>query len=246
MPIVDCHVSLEGHLLPGINQNGAQVSELLAQRGIERAIVYSARAARVDPLSGNRILKAMIEPIPGLFGCVVAHVNRVDSSVQAVRELLGQRSFVGVMPVSVSPDDILPPLLADEILNACRRYQKPVFLLTPNGACVDAALRLAKTYNVHKFIFVGMGGSDWRAAIAAGQQAANIYLETSGVLDTAKVPAAIEGVGSHRILFGSGLPDLDPAAALGMLEDADVRPNDKRRILFENADKLFGLAALNG
>lgn len=244
MPIIDCHVSLEGHPLPGINQNGAQLAQQLTQRGIEQAIVSSARAAQVDPLSGNRILKAMIEPTPGLFACLVTHVNRIESSVQAVRELLSQRRFVAVMLTSTTPREPLPPLLADEILNACRRYQKPIFLPTPNAACVDAALHLAKTYNMHKFIFAGMGGANWQTAIAAGQQTANIFLETSGVLDRAKVPAAIEAIGSHRILFGSGLPDLDPAAALGMLEDADLRPNDKRRILLDNADKLFGLSTL--
>ncbi len=49
----------------------------------------------------------------------------------------------------------------------CRRYHKPIFLHTPNAACVEVALHVAKTYNMHKFIFLGMGGADWRTAIAA-------------------------------------------------------------------------------
>jgi predicted TIM-barrel fold metal-dependent hydrolase len=241
MPIFDTHTYLEGYILPGINQNAAQVTEMLRARGIERAVLMASRAARVDPLSGNRILKAMVDQTPGLYGCLVAHLNRVDASVQAIRDLLGGRKFLGTLLTSLDPEQPLHPLVADEVLIACRRYQKPIFVLTPNAACVDVALHMAKTYNMHKFIFIGMGGNDWRTGIAAAHEAVNIFLETSGVLDRIKIPAAAEVIGSHRILFGSGCPHLDPAAALGLLQDSDLSATDQRRILHENAAKLFNL-----
>src|ERR1041385_8980797 len=138
MPVVDIHIQLEGYLIPGINQNSAQVSQFLQNRGIARAIVMSARAAQADPLSGNRILKAMVEQEPGLYACLVAHLNRVDASLQASRDLMSSNRFVGVALTSTNRDEPLHPLVADEVLNACRRYQKPVFLHTPNAACVEA------------------------------------------------------------------------------------------------------------
>jgi uncharacterized protein len=241
MPVVDVNVQLEGYGIPGINQNAAQISQFMQARGIDRCVVMSARAAQADPLSGNRILKAMLENEPGLYGCLVAHLNRVDASLQAIRDLMSSRRFVGVALVSTNPAEPLHPLVADEVLNACRRYQKPVFLHTPNAACVEAGLHLAKTYNMHKFIFLGMGGADWRTGIAAAHQSVNIHLEMSGALDRAKLPAAIEAVGSHRILFGSGMPGLDPVASLGLIEDSGISPLDQRRILSDNADKIFGL-----
>src|SRR5207253_10437773 len=137
---------------------------------------------------------------------------RVDASLQAIRDMLGVKRFVGVMLISTHPAEPLHPLVADEVLNACRRYQKPIFLSTPNAMCVETALQLARTYNMHKFIFLGMGGGDWRTGIAAAQQSVNIFLETSGAMDLTKIPAAVEAIGSHRILFGSGMPHIDPAA----------------------------------
>src|SRR5262245_1138943 len=115
MPIVDCHVTLEGNLVPSITQSTPQLVELLARRGIERAIVMSARAARLDPLTGNRHLRGAIEQTPGLFGCLTMHVNRVDSSIQSARELLGGRRFVAVVLMSTDPNEPLHPLVADEI-----------------------------------------------------------------------------------------------------------------------------------
>ena len=241
MPIFDIHTYLEGYTLPGINQNSAQLMHTLQTRGIDRAILMSSRAAQADPLSGNRILKAMLEQGQGLYGCLVAHLSRVDASLQALRDLMGSKRFVGVMLTQMDPNEPLHPLVADEVLTACRRYQKPIFLNTPNALCVEAALGIAKVYTMHRFIFVGMGGADWRTGIAAAHQSVNIFLETSGPLDRAKVPAAAEVIGSHRVLFGSGMPQLDPAAALGLLEDSDLSDLDKRRILFDNAAKLFNL-----
>lgn len=244
MPIFDINTSLEGYCIPGVNQNASQVTQILNARGIERAALMSVRASQADPLSGNRILKTMIEQTTGLYGILVTHLNRVDSSLQAIKDFAGHSRFIGIMLTSTNPNEPLHPLVADEVLNACRRYQKPIFLLTPNAACVETALQLAKTYNMHKFIFLGMGGADWRTAIAAAHQSTNISLETSGPLDRTKLPAAIEVLGSHRILFGSGFPNLDPVAGMGLLEDSDITQLDARRIMHENAAKLFNIEEL--
>ncbi len=241
MAIFDIHASLEGYVLPGINQNAGQVLQSMQARGIDRTILLASRAAQADPLSGNRILKVMLEQGPGLYGCLVAHLNRVDASLQAIRDLLSNRRFLCILLTSTHPEEPLHPLVADETLNACRRYQKPIFLRTPNAACVEVALHLAKTYSMHKFVFLGMGGADWRTAIASAQQSVNIFLETSGVMDRAKVPAAVEAIGGHRVLFGSGFPHLDAAAALGLLEDSDLSALERRRILHDNAARLFNI-----
>jgi hypothetical protein len=241
MPVVDINVELEGYGIPGINQNAAQISQFMRVRSIEQCVIMSARAAHADPMSGNRILKAMLEQEAGLFGCLVAHLNRVDASLQSIRDLMSSRRFVAVALISTNPAEPLHPLVADEVLNACRRYQKPVFLHTPNAACIEVGLHLAKTYNMHKFVFLGMGGPDWRTGIAAAHQSVNIHLEISGTLDRAKLPAAIEAIGSHRILFGSGMPRLDPVAALGLIADSGISAMDRRRILRDNASKMFNL-----
>ena len=41
--------------------------------------------------------------------------------------------------------------------------------------------------------------------------------------------------------FGSAMPSLDPAAGLGLLQDSEVSRTDQRRILHDNAAKLFNL-----
>jgi predicted TIM-barrel fold metal-dependent hydrolase len=86
-----------------------------------------------------------------------------------------------------------------------------------------------------------MGGEDWRVAIAAAKSSTTLRLETSGSLDRAKISAAIEALGAHRLLYGSGSPHLDPAAALGLLDDSGLSDDTRRRLLSLNALRLFNL-----
>jgi predicted TIM-barrel fold metal-dependent hydrolase len=241
MPIFDSQAFVEGYALPGVSHNAQQVAQALKQRGIDTAILFSSRAAQLDPLSGNKLLKAMLEPFPTLCAGLTAQLSRMDASLQAVRDLMAGRRFVGVYLVG---EDVNAPLNirnAEEILNSCRRYQKPIFLPTPNGHCVETALHLAKSFSMHKFVFLGMGGKEWRAAVSAADSAVNVHLEISGVLDPNKIPAAIEAIGGHRLLFGSSYPRQDPAATLGLLEEAEVTAINRQRILFDNMMKLLNL-----
>ncbi len=242
MPVFDSHSSLGGSTVPGVAANAAAITRAMERRGIESAVLFSAHARLVDPLAGNRILKAMLDQAPNLYGCLVAHVNRVEASIAAMREMMASRQFVGMAVAARHAEEPLPKLLADEIINAYRRYTKPLFLFTPNAQTAEAGLDIARAYPMLKVVFVGMGGQDWREAVAAAHAATNVYLETSGSLDRAKLPAAVEAIGTHRILFGSGSPRIDAAAAIGLVDDSALPAGARGRILYDNARRLFGLS----
>jgi len=212
----------------------------MKQRGIHGGVLLSRHARNVDPLAGNRVLKATLDQGTNLFGCLVAHTNRPESSIAAMREMMNMSKFLGMTVVTDDLNEPLPRVLTDDILNAFRRFSKVLFVFTPNAGCVQVGFELAKSYPTLKVVFLGMGGKDWRTAIAAAKTATNIFLETSGALDCAKIPAAVPVIGIHRILFGSGSPKVDAAAALGLIEDSGLSEETKQRILFGNAAKLFG------
>ncbi len=242
MPIFDIHNYIGGSVIPGVSHNAAAIQATLQERGIESAMLYSNHARYVDPLSGNRILRAMIEQSKNLFGCVVTHTNRIEASVTVLRELMGSSKFLAMTITGVHPDEPVRKVVADEILNAYRRFSKPLIIYTPNASAVEAAHEIARAYSMIKVVLLGMGGEDWRSAIAAAHTTTNIYLETSGVLDRVKLPSAVDVLGTHRILFGSGAPQVDVSAAMGLIEDSAISEEAKHRILYDNARKLFGLA----
>ncbi|MGC8668292.1 MAG: amidohydrolase family protein [Chthonomonadales bacterium] len=241
MPVFDIHTFMGGSVVPGVSANAGAVLTEAASRSVDAVVLMSAHARRVDPIAGNRVLARMIEQAPHLYGCMLANTSRVEASTAVMRELMPQRKFVAMAIVSGRWNDPVRRLVADDLINSYRRYSKPLFLFTPTGEAVAAALEIARAYPMLKMVLLGMGGADWRAAVAAAHQCTNILLETSGALDRAKIPAAVAALGAHRILFGSGSPHLDPVAAVGLLDDSDLSEDVRRKILYDNAARLFGI-----
>ncbi len=241
MPIFDIHSYFGGSVVPGVANSPVNIMAAMQERGIDAAVLMSAHAGRADPLAGNRILRKMLDQGPNLYGCLVTHVNRVEASVEVMREQMGSRKFVAMAVMGNTPGAPVTKAVADDIVNAYRRYTKPLFLFTPNADCVRTAVEIAKGYPMLKFLFLGMGGPDWRAGIAAAHSATNVLLECSGALDRSKLPAAVDALGSHRILFGSSTPHVDAAAAVGLVHDSPLTDESRRRILYDNARRLFNL-----
>jgi predicted TIM-barrel fold metal-dependent hydrolase len=243
VPILDVHCYLGGSVVPGVGHDGPSVLEAMRERGVQSAIAISTHAMAVDVAAGNRIVRAAIDKVPDLYGCLVARTNRVEESVASLRELAGHRKVLGMLLIGRHSGDPVGKAAADEVLNAYRRFGKPVFLLTPHGECADAALEIARGYGMLKVILLGMGGDDWRRGIAVADAATNVLVETSGSPDGAKLPAAVEALGVHRVVFGSGFPHVDPAVGLAALDAAGLSVEARRRIAGENARRVFELAA---
>ena len=71
----------------------------------------------------------------------------------------------------------------------------------------------------------------------------NIYPDTSGSQGFSEiVEYAVEHLGAERILFGSDIPGRDFSVQLGRIYGANITDKQKRMILYQNAEKLFGLS----
>jgi predicted TIM-barrel fold metal-dependent hydrolase len=74
------------------------------------------------------------------------------------------------------------------------------------------------------------------------KRAVNVYLEPfSGGTHRGKLETILATIGPNRVLFGSGFPDRNPGAALGLLIDSKLSDQEKQAVLTTNAVRLFGL-----
>lgn len=115
----------------------------------------------------------------------------------------------------------------------------------------NLALRAPKT----KFIFAHMGGMNFRfwnilalARTAENLFADNIYFDISGPLHLApdspieaEFVWTLRNVGIDHVLLGSDYPQLGLGKAVDALEQLDLSEEEKDKIRFGNAKKLFGL-----
>ena len=198
----------------------------LESRGITGAALFSGLAADCDFVTGNRRLREIISAEDGLFGWVMLNAGYSAESQEEQRLHETKRGVVGA---AMFGHNGRPVVLEDarEILNAQRRYAKPIALHIPDSDAVHAAREIAVAFPV-----------------ATARQNLNIYLEISGSLDADKIAYASSVLTPRKLIYGSGQPHSDPSLPLSLVESSSTLTRaDRSRILSENAIVLLNAVA---
>jgi predicted TIM-barrel fold metal-dependent hydrolase len=222
-----------------------QVRTALRARGIRTAFLASELARRFDPARGNEQVAEATALGPDLRGWLVVHPARADEAHAQMRRYLYTDRFVGC---ALYPDPLgeRPVTLraVHDLLNAVRRFGKPILIAATSGEAMLHVAQIAQEMTTLKVIASGMGGLDWREAVDLAARPMNLYLDICGALTPQKLEYAIATLnGARKLLFASGAPHTDPAAVLGLLDDIDLSPDDRVRLLNGNATRLFSLGA---
>jgi predicted TIM-barrel fold metal-dependent hydrolase len=249
--IIDVHCGW-GATTPAPNWREVdEIRKTMAARCITMVCISSLLARRYDLIGGNEALagalKEASEADPAtaaeVKGWLVIHPARSREVTEQMRRHLYSTRFIGA---ALYPDPLTgdPVTLGDarDLVTAVQRYGKPLLVETPNAEAMAEVVHIADAMPGLKIIASGMGGDDWREAIQMAARPGNLYLDISGALVPEKLDHAVDILhGTRRILFASGAPQTDPAAILGLLDDIDLIPKDRERILSGNAEKLFNL-----
>jgi uncharacterized protein len=217
------------------------LSAVMGKYNTEIGVLVPGLAVECDFVRGGEELYEMIKDDDRLYGYLVVNPHYPDESVELMRRLMNSPKFLGaaLFTGSTSPypnaDDY------DVILNAYRRFGKPVLIETVNAEAVEAAEGIAVAFPGIKFILGSMGGDDWKAAVRVAEKRLNMLLETSGSYDSEKIEEAVEKVGAHRMMFGSGLPSSDPASMLALVKGSGISEDSMAKILGQTARRLFEL-----
>ncbi len=81
-------------------------------------------------------------------------------------------------------------------------------------------------------------------SLAVARHKSNVYIDLSGWAPKYFPPQLVQyadTILSDRVLFGSDWPVLDPDRWLGEFDQLPIRESSKKKILLENACKLFGI-----
>jgi hypothetical protein len=166
----------------------------------------------------------------------------LEASQAEMRKYLTNDTFVSAL---LHEGYIKRPLNSEPmrmLVKSLLRYDRPFLLPIDDPREINDLQEVAREYPSQRFIILHMAGEHWPMALALAAKTTNIYLETGGmVADYDKLAEAVETVGGHRLLFGSGMPLINPVYALGMIRDSSVPAIEKERILARNARKVFCL-----
>lgn len=243
--IIDVHCGW-GPTPAAPNWNQAEtVQGILAARGITTCCLSSLLARRYDPVGGNETVADTLAS-PGspakLRGWLVVQPAQYEESSAQMRRHLYSENFVGAA-LYPNPATGEPVALeySRELLILIRRYSKSLLIETPTAEAMWHAVEIAGFMQGVKIVASGMGGEEWRAAIDFAVKPSNLFLDISGALAPEKIRYAIQAMsGARKLLFASGAPANDPAANLAMLEEAGLAADEREKILFANAHRVFG------
>jgi len=240
MALIDVHAEIGTTPLWGVPFTDQNLARSMLKYGVEKSIISSTIGNSCDFVRGNSQIAKAAQANPSMLGCVVVNINYPEQSQTEMHAYLATDQFAALLLTSGVRGKHVTLAESEEILNAHRRFVKPVYLHTPDQASALAANEIAKAFPIMKFVLVGMGGDDWRMATLLAEKTLNLVLEVSGSSSPDKIRFAVEHIASHRIVYGSGLPYVDPSAVIGLVTDAEITDVDKRNIFEGSARRLFG------
>lgn len=208
--------------------------------GIAAGLVHHASAVEYHQDYGNRRLLDEIEGQPRLIPQWVLlphHTGEIAPADEIIPEMLE----LGVRAARVYPnrhgfdlsDDICGPLLK---LLAEKRV--PLFAdVTELG--IGAAVSLCGRYPELPVVLCGLAWSTDRVLEPALEKAPNLLIETHAYQGHRAYERVVAQFGAERLIFGSGLPDCSPGAAVMMSLYEDISDEDRAKIAGGNLLRLI-------
>lgn len=101
-----------------------------------------------------------------------------------------------------------------------------------------------------KLILAHLGNGFWDQTVEIADKYPNVMFDTAIAISNIESPTTlndeeaidlIRTIGSHRILFGSDYPWVNPGNDIIRIKSLEISIEDKNKILGENAARIFGL-----
>jgi len=220
-------------------------SELLAAMDrlqVERALVRLAPDdLDGDPLASNELLFAAAKEDARLVPCPVvlpADCGDVPEEDRQVASLAAR----GAGAVCVRPTlDCwnLSPWASGRLFAALEERRMPVLCL-PKQVNLDNVAQLAAVHPQLPLIVVEVQYRQLRILLPLLEAFANVYLSIgSNFCVHDGVERLVEKVGPERLLFGTGLPEVEPMMAVTLLTYSGLGGREKRLVGAENLERLI-------
>jgi predicted TIM-barrel fold metal-dependent hydrolase len=210
---------------------------LMDEANVDKAIISQLTTNMIK--DNEAVLKAVKLFPDRLLG--YAHIDPRDPDA-ALRELdrIIDLAFVGVKMHS-NLDHFVPwDRCVFKVMERIQENQLPVLFHT--GEELSRPLQiayLAKHFPEVPVILGHMGLWIAIESIPAAKLSENVYLETSIQGEMPALEEAVRELGSERVLFGTDIPFSNYRVEKCKIESLKISENDKKKILGENAVRIF-------
>ncbi|MCX7592104.1 MAG: amidohydrolase family protein [Kiritimatiellae bacterium] len=237
--VIDAHAHLGFWGYPGSAGTLDEFRRLLDVGGFSKVVVSSALAIAYDAVEGNAEVAKAVETDERIYGSIVFNGHYPEEAREEIKRYAEHPRFVAVKfhPAYTglalnSPENL-------SILELVARYGLPITFHTWTGDGT-AAVDIAKRFPSVPVIWFHSLAADYPKAAELARDLPNVYLEfVTSTQERGKIELLVQGVGAHRMLFGTDQSLFEPIRPLGAVAEAQISEADRRRILGETARKVF-------
>ena len=250
--VIDCHAHLAHHSAADYLEKDRKLIEAADKLGIDRLCCSMLTPRRPSTAEGFKECNAWAaEAVKRFPDRILAYcyVNPTHSkeALDDIRHYVGDCGFMGIKLYNAKfcTDEIVFPVveLAIELGVPILHHAGHSHFFVESQPFISDGGRLAELsarYPEARLICAHVaGGGDWEWTIKALRHAPGVFLDTSGsVVDEGMIEMAARVLGPARLLFGC---DMSMTAGVGKMRGANLDPEDKRRIMGPNMQRLLDM-----
>jgi predicted TIM-barrel fold metal-dependent hydrolase len=219
-------------------------------------MLISGHQALVDTRRGNAEIAALVTQHPDRFrGWWVLNPNypermaaELDGFEAQQRILGGAASPPAFVGFKLHPNQQGTPLTDDSYTPAFEYADArglPMLSHTWQGRGMSSYREVeavAEKYPNIRFLMGHAGYGDWEESAKVARDHEHVYLELTAAYSVrGALEIMCEFAGSRKITFGTDHPWFDPHYGIGCILSAYMTDEDRRNILYRNAQRLFDL-----
>jgi predicted TIM-barrel fold metal-dependent hydrolase len=249
--VIDAHSHLHHHSIPTWSEDDRKLIDAADKLEIDQMWCSTLPPQRPSTPESfrqcNQWTAEAMRRFPGrIRGYCFVNPGYTREALDEVQRCVGDRGFVGVKLYNDyrADEPVLFPLTELTIKLQCPILQHgghTTWLPSPQPRISDASHigALAKRYPEAMLICAHVaGGGDWEWTISTLRAFPTVFLDTSGsVIDAGVVERAVRDLGADRLLFAC---DMSLTASIGRIRGAEIRDEDRRKILGANALRIAG------
>ncbi len=208
--------------------------------GIGAALVHSASAVEYNQDYGNRRLLKEIADFPRLLPQWVVIPHQQHEMAHA-DELIPEMLELGVRAARIYPRSHNIPLTeqtSGPLLERLQEHRIPLFV-DVSEMSIDQAASLCERAPELPVVLCGVSWGSDRVLEPALERVENLYIETHFFQGHRAYERFINLFGDERLIFGTGLPDCSPGAAMMMSLYEDIPDESRDKIAGGNLLRLL-------